>query len=88
MRELAAVPAGNISLVPIGSELAPAVEVIIVTSEPEYITVDKEVVPQRKLTTLRFSSSIDGLRKLATACNEAIDRAEKLAGQFKREATP
>ncbi len=88
MRELVAVPPGNISLVPIGNELVAAVEVIVVTSEPEYIAVDDDVVRKRNLMTYRFSSSIDGLRGLVKVCEEAIERAEKLAEQFKREAGP
>ncbi len=88
MRELVAIPEGNITLLPLDDRLVAMTEVIIVVSEPGYRAIDGDVVKRRATTTYRFVSSVDGLRQLAAECSAAANRATELAERFTVEENP
>ncbi len=88
MRELVAIPEGNVTLLPLDDRLVATAEVIIVVSEPGYETIDGAIIKRRATTTYRFSASVDGLRQLAAECSAAANRATGLEERFKVEVTP
>lgn len=57
--------ARNLSLIEIAGELAACVEVIILTSEPEYSRDESGIVKQHKISEFRFQAGADQLCELA-----------------------
>ena len=66
--------AGNIFF---NDKLNPSVELIIVSSEPEYILQEKELIITRKAETFRFIISPQTLREIAKQFVEYADEADK-----------
>ncbi len=85
MKELLAT-ARNISFHVIEGRAVPSIEVIITVSEPHWeMDPGGETISRRKVECLRFSTSIEGLQVIATACENWIEQAEELVKTIRIE---
>ena len=78
MKELMAT-ARNLSLTVDADDLREVIEIALTVSEPAFeADAGGEVVRRRVAETIRFSTNVDGLRLLASRCEEWAKEAEAL----------
>lgn len=73
-----------------GDKYIPAVEIVLVLTEPQYTFSEGKMLQERVPETMRFSTSQEGVKnliKVLMECDEELERLNKLAGVI-NQTTP